>query len=283
VLSVRCRHDAGRIAGADVKGPAVVAVALAAAAAGWAGGRYLPSPDASSAYVAPRTPFGQPDLQGVWQARNTANWNLEHSPGGWNMPAGFGVVVDPADGNIPYRPEALERRRQNFASREQADPLQKCYLAGVPRTMYLPHPMQIFQTAEEFVILSEYVHTWRWIPLVPLDRYPGYESWMGDPRGRWEGGTLVVETTGFNGETWLDHAGNFHSAELKVVERFARTAPDVITYEATIDDPKVFTRSWTIRMPLERRTDRSQILEYECYLYAEDAGRPVIGSHPEVK
>jgi hypothetical protein len=266
-----------------VKAPLVVAVTLAAAAAGWFGGRYMPASDAPAAYVAPRTAFGQPDLQGVWQARNTANWNLQHDAGGWNTPAGFGVVVDPPDGSIPYRPEALERKKQNFANRQQADPLQKCYLAGVPRTMYLPHPMQFFQTADEFVILSEYVHTWRWVPLAPLERYAGYESWMGDPRGRWEGHTLVVETTGFNGETWFDHAGNFHGTGLKVLERFTRSGPDVITYEATIDDPEVFTRSWTIRMPLERQKDRSQILEYECYLYAEDAGRAVIGSHPDVK
>ena len=232
-------------------------------------------------YQPPRAAGGHPDLQGVWQARNTANWDLQDHPGALGLPAGFGVVVDPKDGVIPYRAEARARKTANFAARETADPMQKCYLAGVPRTMYLPHPLQIFQTPEEVVILSEYVHTWRWVPVTPLERYPGYESWMGDPRGRWDGDTLVVETVGFNGETWLDHSGNFHSAALKVVERFRRTGPDEITYEATLEDPEVFTQPWTIRMPLHRVTDRQQVLEYECYLYAEDAGRGIIGEHPE--
>jgi len=234
-------------------------------------------------YEPPRTADGHPDLQGVWQARNTANWDLQDHAGALGLPAGFGVVVDPPDGAIPYLPDARAKKAANFASREQADPMQKCYLAGVPRTMYLPHPLQIFQTANDVVILSEYVHTWRWVPLSPLERYPGYESWMGDPRGRWEGDTLIVETVGFNGETWLDHAGNHHSPDLKVVERLKRTGPDVLTYEATLEDPKVFSRPWTIRMPLERVTDRTQVLEYECYLYAEDVGRPIVGEHPELK
>ena len=147
--------------------------------------------------------------------------------------------------------------------------------------MYLPFPFQIFQTSDEVVILSEYVHTWRWIPLIEVPRYPGYESWMRDPRGRWEGDTLVVETTGFNGQTWLDQAGNFHSDALTVTERFTRTAADTITYEATIEDPNVFTQPWTIRMPIYLHRDMDQILEYECYLYAEDAGRSIIGRHPE--
>jgi hypothetical protein len=236
-----------------------------------------------AAYSPPRTAWGHPDLQGVWQVRNTANWDLQDHAGAYNLPAGFGVVVDPEDGSIPYRADALPKREENFATRLDADPTEKCYLAGVPRTMYLPHPMQIFQTADEVVVLSEYVHTWRWIPTTPLDRYPGYESWMGDPRGRWEGDTLVVETAGFNGETWLDHSGNYHSEALTVVERFTRTGPDVITYEATIDDPKVFSRPWTIRMPIHRQTDRTQILEYECYLYAADVGRRIIGSHPDLR
>ena len=240
------------------------------------------SPDARTPFVPPRTAAGHPDLQGIWQVRNAAHWDLQDHTGALNVPAGFGVVVDPKDGTIPYRPEARARKQANLAAREQSDPMQKCYLAGVPRTMYLPHPIQIFQTGAEVVFLSEYVHTWRWVPLTPLERYPGYESWMGDPRGRWDGDTLVVETVGFNGQTWLDHAGNYHSDALKVVERLTRTGPEVFTYEATIDDPKVFTRPWTIRMPLYRHVDRTQLLDYECYLYAEDAGRPIIGSHPEV-
>ena len=232
-------------------------------------------------YEPPRLRDGKPDLQGIWQVRNSANWDLEHHAGSYGIPAGLGVVVDPADGAIPYQPWAAEQQQQNFQNRETDDPSASCYIAGVPRTMYAPHPFQIFQTPVEVVILSEYVHTTRWIPLTALPRYEGYESWIGDSRGRWDGDTLVVETLGFNGHTWLDHSGNFHSSALRVVERFTRTDTDVITYEATLEDPNVFTRPWTMRMPLYLHRDRDRLLENECYLYAEDAGRPIIGQHPE--
>jgi hypothetical protein len=254
------------------KGIALLLAAAAGLAAAQPGRDYRP----------PRLEDGKPDLQGLWQVRNTASASLERHAGAAGIPAGFGVIVDPPDGVIPYLPAAAERKRANFEARETADPVTKCYLAGVPRTMYLPHPLQIFQTPDELVILSEYVHTWRWVPFGAVPRYDGYESWMGDPRGRWEGDTLVVETVGFNGETWLDHAGNYHSDALRVVERFQRTAADVIAYEATIEDPKVFARPWTIRTPLYRLTDRDRLLENECYLYAEDAGKPIVGQHPEL-
>jgi len=129
--------------------------------------------------------------------------------------------------------------------------------------------------------LSEYVHTWRWIPTTSVARYEGYESWMGDSRGRWEGNTLVVETTGFNDQTWFDHSGNFHSDALKVSERFTRTAADTINYEVTIEDPKVFTKPWKMRMPVYLRSDLPRVLEAECYLDAEDVGKPIRGAHPE--
>jgi hypothetical protein len=232
-------------------------------------------------YRPPRLASGKPDLQGVWQVRNTANWNLQAHGGSYKTPAGLGVVVDPPDGSIPYRPETLARKQKNWAARETDDPLEKCYLAGVPRTMYLPYPLQILQTDTEIAILSEYVHTGRWIPLTPLDRYPGYESWMGDPRGRWDGDTLVIETIGHSDRTWFDHAGNFHSDALKVTERLTRTAADVITYEATMEDSKTFTRPWTIRMPLYKHRDMDRILENECYLDAEEAGKPIRGEHPK--
>lgn len=221
-------------------------------------------------YSPPRTPTGEPDLQGIWQVRNTANWDLESHSASYRTPAGLGVVVDPPDGKIPYQPGALEKKKQNFASRATADPLEKCFLAGVPRTMYLPYPFQILQTPDEVMIFSEYVHTVRWIPIKKLERYPGYESWMGDPRGRFEGNSLVVETIGFNDQTWFDYAGNFHSDALKTTERFTRTAADIITYEVTIEDPKVFTRPWTLRMPIYLHKEMDQILEYECFIYAQE-------------
>jgi hypothetical protein len=240
-----------------------------------------PVPRASQTYTAPRTQDGHPDLQGIWQVRNTAHWDLQHHGGSYKTPAGLGVVADPADGSIPYQAWALEKKAANFKNRETEDPYEKCYLAGVPRTMYLPLPFQILQTEDEVAIFSEYVHTWRWIPLKPLPRYPGYESWMGDARGRWEGETLVVETVGLNDQTWFDRAGNFHSDALQVVERLTRTAEDVITYRATMTDPKVFTRPWSIQMPIYRHRDMDRIMENECYLYAEEAGKPIRGKHPE--
>jgi hypothetical protein len=232
-------------------------------------------------YTPPRTRGGHPSLQGIWQVRNTANWDVQDHAGSYRIPAGLGVVVDPPDGSIPYLPAALEKKKQNFQNRETDDPLEKCYLAGVPRTMYLPYPIQILQTDREVMMFSEYVHTLRWIPLSELERYPGYESWMGDPRGRWEGDTLVVESIFFTDKTWFDHSGNFHSDALKTIERFTRTAADTITYEVTIEDPKVFSRPWTMRMPLYLHRDREVLLENECHIYAEEVGKPIRGSHPK--
>lgn len=239
-------------------------------------------PTHAQSFDPPRTPDGRPDLQGIWQVLNTANIDLEDHGGSLGVPAGRSVIVDPPDGRIPYRDDARVQRNANRANRESDDPMARCYLAGVPRTMYLPFPIQIFQTEEEVVFLSEYVHSWRWVPLTNLPRYPGYESWMGDPRGHWEGDTLVVETIGFNDATWFDSAGNYHSDALKVTERFRRASDDTIAYDATIEDEQVFTQPWTISMLLYRRSDMDRLLEYECYLYLEDAGVPAIGSHPEL-
>jgi hypothetical protein len=218
-----------------------------------------------------RTPDGQPDLRGIWQARNTANWDLLDHAGGYKLPAGLGVVVG---GEIPYKPEALAQKKKNFENRLTKDPVENCFLAGFPRTLYMPFPFQILQTPDAVIILSEYVHTWRWIPTVPFKRLEGYESWSGDPRGHWEGQTLVVESIGFNDQTWFDHVGNFHSDALKLTERFTRTSADTIAYEATIEDSKVFTKPWKIQMPFYRLQGMTRILEDECYLNAEDAGKP---------
>jgi len=258
---------------------AAIACALAGTASfaiGQTGNRT--STTAAANYTPPRTADGQPDLQGIWQVRNTANSDIQAHGAAYRIPAGFGVV----EGNeIPYQPWALAKKQENFKNRLTEDPLEKCYLAGTPRTMYLPYPFQILQTPEAVVIVSSYVHTWRWIPTVSVPRYDGYESWMGDPRGRWEGNTLVVDSVGFNGQTWFDQSGNFHSDALKLTERFTRSAADSILYEVTVDDPKVFTRPWKMRMPFYLQRDMPRILEDECYLDAEEAGKPIRGTHPE--
>jgi hypothetical protein len=232
---------------------------------------------APRAYTPPKNAYGQPDLQGIWQAVTTAAWDIQDHrgqrfpglPARFSVPAGPGVV----DGNeLPYQPWALARKQENFKNRLTADPEAQCYLPGVPRITYMPHPFQIFQLSDRVVILYEYLHTTREI-FTDGSRHPTMpvEFWMGDSRGRWEGNTLVVDVTLFTDQTWFDRAGNFHSDALHVVERYTRTGRDHMDYEATIEDPKVFTRPWKMRMPLYRRQDaNAQLLEFECYAYARE-------------
>jgi len=229
-----------------------------------------PTPDQgaqASTYRAPRNQYGQPDLEGIWQAVNTAVWNLEDHSADLGIPAGQGVVEG---GEIPYKPEALARRDANFETRATADPESKCHMVGTPRINYMPYPFQIAQSVNEVALLYEYVHTVRHVRL-NSDHPEGEIEWiMGDSRGKWEGDTLVVDVTHFSGDSWFDRAGNYHSNQLHVVERYTRTGPDHIQYEATIEDPQVFTRPWKISMPLYRRIEPNvQLLEYECQAYLE--------------
>jgi hypothetical protein len=222
-----------------------------------------------AAYRAPRTPDGKPDLRGIWQVRNTAGFNIQDHSGDVGIAAGKSVVDG---GEIPYLPAALEKRKANYKDRAKLDPLSKCYLAGVPRTMYLPFPFQIFQGTGWVAILSEYAHTYRYIRTDGSKHLEGAEFWMGDSRGHWEGETLVIDVLSFTDQTWLDMSGNFHSADLHVVERLTRTAQDTITYEVTIEDPKTFSKPWKMSMPIYLNKDKdAQILEYECYSYGVNA------------
>ena len=220
------------------------------------------------AYAPPRTPDGQPDLQGIWQVVNTAAWDIQDHGGQLGVPAGQGVV----EGNeIPYQPWAFVKKQENFENRLIADPETKCYMPGVPRITYMPYPFQILQFPDRVLILYEYVHVTRTIYMEGSSHPEGHiDFWMGDSRGRWEGDTLVVDVIHFNDQTWFDRAGNFHSSALHVVERYTPTGPDHLSYEVTIEDPNVFTRPWTMSMPLYRRQELDvQLLEYECYAYAE--------------
>jgi hypothetical protein len=226
------------------------------------------------AYVAPRTANGKPDLQGIWEARNTAAGSLEAHGASRGIRAGNSVIVDPADGVIPYQPGAAAKRNENFQKRSTLDPLGKCYLPGVPRATYLPFPFQIFQTADYIAITYEFAHATRTIYLNGSPHLDGIDFWMGDSRGHWEGDTLVVDVTNHNDQTWLDASGNFHSGAMHVVERYTRTSPDTLQYEAVIEDPKVYTKPWKIRMPLYRHTEPgAQLFEYECHVYLEDGDR----------
>jgi hypothetical protein len=222
---------------------------------------------AQQAYRAPRTPDGHPDLQGIWQALNTAVWNIEDHAPELGVPGGQGIVEG---GEIPYLPSALGLRQENFRKRLTDDPEAKCYMAGVPRITYMPYPFQIVQQGDQVSILYEYVHTVRNIYLNSPHPKGPIQWWMGDSRGRWEGETLVADVVHFTDQTWFDRSGNYHSTALHVVERYTRTSPDHILYEATIEDPKVFSRPWKISLPLYRRQERNvRLLEYECYAYLE--------------
>jgi hypothetical protein len=224
---------------------------------------------------------GQPNFNGIWQAVNTAHWNLEaHSAEAlsdfWQLgaiaaiPAGQSVVTSPADGKIPYKPEALAMREENRAGWPRTDPETSCYLPGIPRATYMPYPFQIVQGGGNILFVYEYASTNR-VVFMSNHQEPPVDTWMGWSNGRWEGDTLVVETTGFNDRTWFDRAGNYHTSGLKVTERFNLISENHLQYEATIEDPNVFTQPWTISMPLYRRMEpNAQLLEFKCVPFAEE-------------
>jgi hypothetical protein len=236
-----------------------------------------PTASGAEAYKAPRTADGKPDLNGIWQALNTANWDIqEHAarPGQavalgavGAVPAGLGVVEGD---EIPYLPAAAAQKKVNFENRLTADPEIKCYLPGVPRATYMPYPFQIVQTPKSILIAYEYAGATRAIAMDKAPPNPA-DSWMGHSVGRWEGDTLVVDVTSLNDQTWFDRAGNFHSDALHVVERYTPIGRDALAYEATIEDPKVFSRPWKMSMPLYRRLDKNaQLLEFKCVEFVEE-------------
>jgi hypothetical protein len=250
----------------------------------------LPAPGQTPApaYKTPRLPgTTNPNLNGLWQAMNEGNWDLQvhgAQPGPpqfgalYAQPPGPGIV----EGNeIPYQPWALAKKKDNFEKRFvrvkydafrfiPLDPEAKCYLPGVPRATYMPFPFQITQGNKKVLIAYEFASASRIIPLEKVGEAP-VDSYMGWSAGRWEGDTLVVDVTGFNDRTWFDRAGNFHSDALHVVERYTPASPDILRYEATIEDPKVFTRPWKISFPLYRRLDKdAQFMEFKCVPFTEE-------------
>jgi hypothetical protein len=218
----------------------------------------------------------QPNLSGIWQAANTAGWELEaHAAEAGPkpdlgallvVPPGPGVVVG---GQIPYLPAAVAQRKKNREQRWTADPEAKCYMPGVPRATYMGYPFQIVQGADKVLLSYEYADTVRIVHMKDPGPAPA-DSWMGWSVGRWEGNTLVVDVTAQNGDTWLDRSGNYHSDQIHVVEKYTLRSPDVLMYEATIEDPKVFSKPWTIRMPLYRHLeDGAQLMEFKCIPFTE--------------
>jgi len=212
----------------------------------------------------PRTPEGRPDLSGIWQVMNTAEWDIQDHQARPDAPAGLGVVEGD---QIPYQAWAAAKKKENFKKRATEDPLAKCYLPGVPRLTYTPLPFQIFQTPKEVTIFYQYAHAVRHIFANGSKHPDGHiDWWLGDSRAQWQGDTLIVDVTDFNDLTWFDRAGNFHSDELHVVERYTPADADHINYEVSVEDPKVFTRPWKMSMILYRHKEKNfQLLEHECY------------------
>jgi hypothetical protein len=225
---------------------------------------------AQAPFNPPRLADGHPDLQGIWQASSTAAFNVEAHEAKYGTPAGPSVVVDPPDGKLPYLPPMRLKANDNQEHRER-DPVGWCHMHGVPRAMVPPFPMMIVQDREYFVVLTETEHGVRIIPTDGRPHLKNYWSWQGDSRGRWEKDTLVIDSTGFNGKTWLDQAGNFVDENLHVVERLTMTGPDTINYEATVDDPTVYSRPWTMRIQLRRQPKDVELLEYACVEGERDA------------
>jgi hypothetical protein len=230
----------------------------------------------SSARI-PRLPDGKPNLSGVWQAMNTANWDLEEHPSRPGLvtalgaagaePGGPGVVEG---GEIPYLPAARETKKTNFEHRLTADPEVKCFLPGVPRATYMPHPFEIVHSSKAIFFAYQYAGAVRNIFLKDPGPAP-VDSWMGQSVGRWEGDTLVIDVTGLDERTWFDRAGNFHSDGLHVIERYTPAGPDALMYQATIEDPKVFSRPWKIAMPLYRHLEKNaRLTEFKCVEFVED-------------
>jgi hypothetical protein len=275
----------------------MIAVAVAAAAIGAVVALVAPRPTSAQAGAdIRRTPDGHPDFSGIWQAMNEAHWDLQaHAarpgivtqPGVYpyeyarvpaapvlalgaagGVPGSLGVVT--GDGEIPYTPEAAAVKRANGENWIDRDPELKCYLPGIPRAMYMPYPFQIVQGTTKIQMAFEFSNAARTIHFDKVDPPPD-DTYMGHSVARWEGDTLVVEVTHFNGETWLDRAGNFHSATAKIIERFTPLTRDAIQYEVTIEDPQTFTRQWSYSMPLYRRLEPNmELLEYRCIEFVEE-------------
>ena len=226
----------------------------------------------------PRAWDGHPDLNGIWQTLSTANWNLESHPAYGGLaeigvlgatPPGVGVVEG---GEIPYQDWARKKQQENFTKRFTNDTEAKCYLPGVPRAHYMPYPFQILQGDRKIMMVYGFAEANRTIHMDKENPVPApIDSWMGRSHGRWDGDTLVVDAHGFNGEAWLDRAGNFHSYALKVEERFTPVNGNVLRYEVTMTDEETYTRPWKMSLLLYKNLDEAaEIFEYKCVEFSED-------------
>jgi hypothetical protein len=218
---------------------------------------------------------GKPDFSGIWQTTSAAEFDLEPHGTRKDASPGPGVVEG---GAIPYLPAALERKKKNFAAREKVDPRLKCWTLGTPRGIYYPEPFQIFQRPRDLTIAFQFgqsvrtIHTNGTQHPVELDS----EFFLGDSRGHWEGDTLVIDVNHFNDETWLDRAGNFHSDKLHVIEHWKLLDANTIEYRATLEDPEVFSRPWSLSVILYRHREKNfQLVENYCFTLDYDKYYPL--------
>jgi hypothetical protein len=274
----------------------MLTVAVAAASVGAVISATITKTSGQAPITRPATVAGKPNFSGIWQANNEANWDLQaHAArpaavtqegvypyeyarvpaapvlalgAAGAVPGSLGVVQ--GDGEIPYKPEALAKKKDNAEHWIDRDPELKCYLPGIPRAMYMPYPFQVVQSANKIQMAFAFSTAARTIHLDEVEGPPDL-TYMGHSVGHWDSDTLVVDVTEFNGKNWFDRAGNYHSEALHLTERFTPISKDAIQYEATIEDPNVFTRPWKIAMPLYRRLEpNAQLLEYRCMEFAEE-------------
>jgi hypothetical protein len=253
----------------------MTAVAVVALSLGLSAGAFAAQP-------VPRLADGHPDFSGFWQTTSPADYDLEPHSTRADAPPGAGVVEG---GFIPYKPEALAKRKKNFESRAKDDPRLKCWTLGTPRGIYYPEPFQILQRPRDLTIVFQFGQSVRTIHTNSTRHRPENEGlWLGDSRGRWEGDTLVVDVADLYDETWLDRSGNFHSDQLHVVERWSYLDGNTIEYKATLEDPQVYTRPWTLSVILYRHREKNfQLIENYCFTLPYDQFYPFKPPQAETK
>ena len=252
-----------------------------------------PAAAPAAAWKAKRGPDGvHPDLNGVWQVLNTANYNIEAHPAQSALqlrpgpyvpvpaagvvalgaigavPAGVGIVQ--GDGKIPYTADALALRDENRANAVDWDPEVKCYLPGIPRANYMDKPFQIFHSDKAVFFAYEYAGAVRNVFLADPGEAP-VDSWMGQSYGKWDGDTFVIEVTGLLRDTWLDRSGNLHGSTTKVTERWTPTSDYTLRYEATIEDEETYTKPWKIAFNLYKKVgEDAQLQQFKCVEFVEE-------------
>jgi len=241
-------------------------------------GMIVPAFGQAGTYKGPRTPDGKPNLNGIWQTMNSANWDLAAHAAKASLVVAMGaegaehggIGVIEGGNEIPYLPKALAQKKMNYEHRLTEDPEVKCYMPGIPRATYMPFPFQIVQTPKVILMAYEFASASR---TVYMENPPpvAADSWMGHSVGKWDGDTLVIDVTGFNDQSWFDRAGDFHSDALHVVERYTPVSAEIINYEATIEDKNTFSRPWKISMPLYKHVEKNaQLMEFKCVEFVEE-------------